>query len=125
MKISINENNEIMSFAKVGEIDNGIEIEESVGYILLESGFKPGKYLYTDGEIIDNPDYIEPEVGETLPPKLPEFPGSDEELRKVFGNLQMSSVQTSRIVYDLSAQVAELTKQNVEMQTKINEMEVK
>lgn len=125
MKIEVNENNEIISFAKVGEIENGVEIDDAIGSILLKGNFKPSKYMYINSEIVENPDYVEPEIGEITSPKPPVTPGFDEELRKVFGNLQMSSVQTSKIVNDLSKQVAELTKQNVEMQQKLNETEVK
>lgn len=125
MKIEVNENNEIISFAKVGEIENGVEIDDAIGSILLKGNFKPRKYTYINSEIVENPDYVEPEIGEVTSPKPPVTPGFDEELRKVFGNLQMSSVQTAKIVNDLSNQVAELTKQNVEMQQKLNETEVK
>lgn len=47
--------------------------------------------------------------------------GNDTELRQTFGSLQMSSVQTVKMVMDLSKQVAALTKQNVELQKQLND----
>lgn len=47
--------------------------------------------------------------------------GNDSELRQTFGSLQMSSVQTVKMVMDLSKQVAALTKQNVELQKQLND----
>lgn len=121
MKIAINDNNEIISFASVGKIDNGIEVEDVVGLEEFKKGFAPGKFLYVNEEIVINPNYIEPESGGVERPTSPQpdISGADKELRKTYGNLQMSSVQTSKMVMNLSQQVAQLTKQNVELQKQI------
>ena len=128
MQISINNNSEVTSYVLVGGIRNGIEIEkESLPSYFIEL-FKPKKFKYENGEVINNPNYIENESGEGEPvqdPNQPIYTGSDEELRKTYGNLQMSSVQTAKVVHELSKQVTELTKENVALQQKINETEVK
>lgn len=128
MQISINNNSEIISYVLVGGIRNGIEIEkESLPSYFIEL-FKPKKFKYENGEVINNPNYVENESGEGEPVQdtnQPIYTGSDAELRKTYGNLQMSSVQTAKVVNELSRQVAELTKENVALQQKISETEVK
>lgn len=121
MKIAINDNNKIISFALVGEIDNGIEVEDTIIPEGFKKEFAPDKFLYVNEEIVINPDYIEPESGgvETPTSPQPDISGADKELRRTYGNLQMSSVQTSKMVVNLSQQVAQLTKQNVELQKQI------
>lgn len=89
----------------------------------LKKEFAPSKFLYVNEEIVINPDYIEPESGGVEIPTSPQpdISGADKELRKTYGNLQMSSVQTSKMVVNLSQQVAQLTMQNVELQKQIIE----
>lgn len=128
MQISINNNSEVISYVLVGGISNGVEIEkESLPSYFIEL-FKPKKFKYENGEVINNPNYVENESGEgklVQDTNQPIYTGSDAELRKTYGNLQMSSVQTAKVVNELSRQVAELTKENVALQQKINETEVK
>lgn len=128
MQISINNNSEVISYVLVGGISDGIQIEkESLPSSFIEL-FKPKKFKYENGKVINNPNYIENESGEGKPVQdtnQPIYIGSDAELRKTYGNLQMSSVQTAKVVNELSRQVAELTKENVALQQKINETEVK
>ncbi|WP_239723658.1 DUF2977 domain-containing protein [Mammaliicoccus sp. A-M4] len=118
MQIIINENNEITSYAVIGNMKDGIEVNDYPSAFTIE--FKPRLYLYVDGQITLNENYtndIQPPIVDTTHTA----PGSDEELRKIFGSLQMSSVQTMKMVMDLSKQVASLTKQNVELQKQLNE----
>lgn len=63
---------------------------------------------------------VENEI-ETPPTQNEATIGNDSELRQAFGSLQMSSVQTVKMVMDLSKQVAALTKQNVELQKQLND----
>ncbi|PTE37253.1 hypothetical protein BUZ00_03245 [Staphylococcus gallinarum] len=117
MKIQINSSNEIVAYVVVGDLNNGIEIDDTpAGFV---EGFKPKKYKYTNDKIVLNETY---EYNEETPitPLPAHISGSDDELRKTYGNLQMSSVQTAKIVSDLSKQVALLTKQNVELQNQLN-----
>lgn len=117
MKIQINSSNEIVAYVVVGDLNNGIEIDDTpAGFV---EDFKPKKYKYTNDKIVLNETY---EYNEETPitPLPAHVSGSDDELRKTYGNLQMSSVQTAKIVSDLSKQVALLTKQNVELQNQLN-----
>lgn len=128
MIILVDKNNFVTSFASVGGIENGIEISDSILPDTFVAEFKPKKFKYENGKVINNPNYVENESGEGEPNQgtnQPIYTGSDAELRKTYGNLQMSSVQTAKVVNELSRQVAELTKENVALQQKINETEVK
>lgn len=128
MIIILNSNNEIIGYASTGGIEGGIEVSNSILPDTFVAEFKPKKFKYENGKVINNPNYIENESGEGKPVQdtnQPIYTGSDAELRKTYGNLQMSSVQTAKVVNELSRQVAELTKENVALQQKINETEVK
>lgn len=118
MKIQTNSNNEIVAYVIVGDLNNGIEVNDFPSD--FDETFKPKKYKYTNGKIVLNETYQHNEDTPITP--LPEHvSGSDDELRKTYGNLQMSSVQTAKIVWDLSMQVAELTKKTVELQNQLND----
>lgn len=118
MQILLNSNKEITDYAIVGGFENGVEVI-NIPQDFFNS-FKPLKYKYVDEQISLNENYSE-EVSTPVQPPIVNTPGSDEELRKIFGSLQMSSVQTMKMVMDLSKQVASLTKQNVELQKQLNE----
>lgn len=119
MQILINSNNEIISFAVVGGFEDGIEVDNIPDNFIVN--FKPRYYLYNEGQIEVNKNYKkESETFPTDEPHSSDNATTDNELRKTYGNLQMSSVQTAKMVMDLSRQVAALTKQNVELQKEIN-----
>ena len=118
MQILLNDKKEITSYAIVGGFENGVEVI-NIPQDFINS-FKPLKYKYVDEQISLNEEYSE-DVSTPVQPPVMNTPGSDEELRKIFGSLQMSSVQTMKMVMDLSKQVASLTKQNVELQKQLNE----
>lgn len=115
MKILLNEENEIIGYVTEGDLEGSIEVE--IPQELLEV-YEPRKLIYSDGKVTMNPNYVKEESVPTPPSN--NVNGTDEELRKTYGNLQMSSVQTAKMVMDLSKQVAALTKQNVELQKEIN-----
>lgn len=58
MIIITNDKQEIISYADVGGIEDGIEVA-SVPEGFVEN-YKPLYYLYQDGEVIVNPSYKEP-----------------------------------------------------------------
>lgn len=118
MKIKV-DNDLILSYAIIGNIENSVEIDEGILPSDFFDDFKPKKYKYSNGQIVLNETY---EYNEETPitPLPAHISCSDDELRKTYGNLQMSSVQTAKIVSDLSKQVALLTKQNVELQNQLN-----
>lgn len=118
MQILLNDKKEIIGYAIVGGLDNGIDVDDIPQDFI--DNFKPLKYKYENEKITLNKNYSE-EVSTPVQPPVMNTPGSDEELRKIFGSLQMSSVQTMKMVMDLSKQVASLTKQNVELQKQLND----
>ena len=61
MQIEVNEKNEIQFYALSGKLNNGIEIDQSIlpTDFLLEN-LKPGYYLYVNGTITVNPNYVAP-----------------------------------------------------------------
>lgn len=60
MQLQINEKREITGYATVGGFVGGIEAEASSLPESFEESFAPGKYLYENGRIVENPDYIPP-----------------------------------------------------------------
>lgn len=79
MKIAINDNNEIISFATVGEIDNGIEVEDTIIPEGFKKEFLPSKFLYVNDEVIINSDYVAPEDEEQ--PTAPSMQDEVDSLR--------------------------------------------
>lgn len=55
MKITIDEQGRITGYATIGGIPDSIEVE--AGEEAFEE-FAPGKYLYRNGAITENPDYV-------------------------------------------------------------------
>lgn len=118
MQIIINENNEIISYALIGSIKNGIEVDDYPSAFTLE--FKPRLYLYVDGQITFNENYtndIQPPIVDTTQ----SVPGSDEELRKMFASMQVQLVQANMMVMQLSQQNARLSQEMVVIKQKLEE----
>lgn len=61
MQLQINEKHEITGYATVGGFAGGVEVESSTPPEGFEETFAPGKYLYENGQIVENPDYTPPE----------------------------------------------------------------
>lgn len=61
MKIIVDENNEIIGYAKNGDINGSIEFGGTVPSGFFED-FVPKLYLYQNNEIVINPSYQEPTV---------------------------------------------------------------
>ena len=72
MQLQVNEKYEITGYATVGGFVGGIEAEASSLPEGFAESFAPGKYLYEEGRITENPAYTppepspEPEMGATL-----------------------------------------------------------
>ena len=60
MQLQINEKREITGYATVGGFVGGTEAEASSLPEGFEESFAPGKYLYENWQIVENPDYIPP-----------------------------------------------------------------
>ncbi|ODJ51812.1 hypothetical protein BFR40_07395 [Brochothrix thermosphacta] len=66
MQIKINADSEIISYAVIGDVENGITVECEVIPENFEADFKPLYFVYKDKEIRVNENYKEPnENGET------------------------------------------------------------
>lgn len=67
MQIQVNEKNEVTGYATVGGFPDGIEadIEENAF-----DGFSPGKYIFKNGAVIENPDWIQ--LAPTYAPSMEE-----------------------------------------------------
>lgn len=59
MKIQINEKNEILSYVKIGDLNNSVEFNGTIPAEFWRS-FKPYFYMIKNDEIVDNPDYVAP-----------------------------------------------------------------
>ena len=119
MQIIINENNEITSYAVIGNMKDGIEVNDYPSAFTLE--FKPRLFLYVDGQITLNENYtndIQPPIVDTTHT----VPGSDEELRKMFANMQVQLVQANMMVMQLSQQNARLSQEMVVINQKLEEV---
>lgn len=118
MQIIINENNEITSYAVIGNMKDGIEVNDYPSAFTLE--FKPRLYLYVDGQITFNENYtndIQPPIVDTTQ----SVAGSDEELRKMFASMQVQLVQANMMVMQLTQQNARLSQEMVVIKQKLEE----
>lgn len=87
------ENDLILSYAIIGNIDNSIEVSDEIIPINFIDDFKPKKYKYVNEQITLNGNYQEEQ-----PIQQPNvaIPGTDEELRKMFASMQVQLVQLSQ-----------------------------
>lgn len=121
MQILLNDKNEITNYAIVGGFEDGIEIDNIPDNFIVN--FKPRYYLYNEGEIEVNKEYKE--ETETFPPIDPpnlSLPGTDEELRVMFANMQVQLVQANTIVMQLSQQNAQLSQELVKLNQEIENL---
>lgn len=117
MQIIINENNEITSYAVIGNMKDGIEVNNYPSAFTLE--FKPRLFLYVDGQITFNENYtndIKPPIVDTTH----SVPGNDEELRKMFASMQVQLVQANMMVMQLTQQNARLSQEMVMINQKLD-----
>lgn len=117
MQILINSNNEITNYAIVGGFENGVEVANIPQDFI--NNFKPLKYKYENEQISLNEDYSE-EVSTPIQPPVMNTPGSDEELRKMFANMQVQLVQANMMVMQLSQQNARLSQEMVIINQKLD-----
>lgn len=61
INIKVNDKNEIIAYAIIGEV-NGIDISIDVLPDSFIENFDSKYYLYVDGNIKVNPDYVAPEI---------------------------------------------------------------
>ena len=119
MKIKV-ENDLILSYAIVGNIDDSIEISENIVPSNFIDDFKPKKYKYVNEQISLSEIYQE-EQQPVQPPNIA-IPGTDEELRKMFASMQVQLVQANMMVMQLSQQNARLSQEMVIINQKLEEV---
>ncbi|MBU6112557.1 DUF2977 domain-containing protein [Mammaliicoccus lentus] len=118
MKILINGNDEIVGYVTDGDLSGSIEAE--IPPYLLEI-YEPGKLIYKDGQVSINPNFNN---GSEIPIQPPDvtLPGSDDELRKMFANMQIQIVQGNVMVSELSQQNARLAQEVVETKQELDKL---
>lgn len=119
MQIQINSNNEILAFAIVGELNEGILISDYPQNFIED--FKQFKYKYENEQIVLNENYEEFQEVPIKPPNIA-IPGTDEELRKMFAEMQVQLVQANVMVMQLSQQNARLSQEMVVINQKLEEV---
>ena len=118
MKILLNELNEIIGYVTDGDLKGSIEVD--IPEHLLEI-YEPRKLIYSNGKVELNTNYSE-EVSTPVQPPVVNVPGSDEELRKMFANMQVQLVQANMMVMQLSQQNARLSQEMVMINQKLEEV---
>lgn len=121
MKIKVS-NGLIMSYAIVGNIDNSVEISDDIVPYDFLLNFKPKKYKYEGGQIVLNENYSSGNNEQPIQPPNISMPGSDEELRKMFAEMQVQLVQANMMVMQLSQQNARLSQEMVVINQKLEEV---
>ena len=112
----------IMSYAIVGNIDNSVEISDDIVPYDFLLNFKPKKYKYEGGQILLNENYSSGNNEQPIQPPNISMPGSDEELRKMFAEMQVQLVQGNMMVMQLSQQNARLSQEMVVINQKLEEV---
>ena len=121
MKIKVS-NGLIMSYAIVGNIDNSVEISDDIVPYDFLLNFKPKKYKYEGGQIVLNENYSSGNNEKPIQSPNISVPGSDEELRKMFAEMQVQLVQANMMVMQLSQQNARLSQEMVVINKKLEEV---
>lgn len=98
MKITIDENKIITGYTTVGDIEGSIEYNDKLpdGF---KTNFKPYFYLLKNDEIVENPDYVEPE-----PPVV--GPSVIEQQLAALGYQQMQDTQDKQALIKQNAEMA-------------------
>ena len=122
MKIQVNSSYEIISFASIGGLGNSIEISDDIVPYDFLLNFKPKKYKYEGGQIVLNENYSSGNNEQPIQPPNISMPGSDEELRKMFAEMQVQLVQGNMMVMQLSQQNARLSQEMVVINKKLEEV---
>ena len=122
MKIQVNSSYEIISFASIGGLGNSIEISDDIVPYDFLLNFKPKKYKYEGGQIVLNENYSSGNNEQPIQPPNISMPGSDEELRKMFAEMQIQLVQANMMVMQLSQQNARLSQEMVVINQKLEEV---
>jgi hypothetical protein len=100
LKLVINDKNEITAYSRHGGIVGAIDWIGNAPDN-FEGTFKPNLYILKDGEIIENPDYVEPSID--IPD---ETPNTIEQQVAALGYQQMKDDQDKQKLVNQNAQMA-------------------
>lgn len=93
LKILVDENNFITSYATVGGFDGDIEVDDSIVPQDFTQNYKPKYYLYQDEKITINPNYQPDTFEQPTTPTQPVM--SDSTLKNMVATLQKQSAQSN------------------------------
>lgn len=119
MRILTNEFSEIIAYSMVGSLENDVEINNDIVPQDFMNNFKPRKYLYSNGLIIINESYEDVKEHDSNSSNIDLSSNTDDQLRKMFANMQNQLVQMSTTIARLTQQNADMSKQFVELQDEI------
>ncbi len=121
MQILTNTNDEIINYAIVGGFEDGIEIDNIPSDFIRN--FKPRYYLFNEGQIEVNNEYKEEtETFSPIEPPNLSLSGTDEELRKMFANMQIQIVQVNKMCNQVSQQNTNLSQELVKLNQEIENL---
>lgn len=121
MKIKVDDDL-IMSYAIVGNIDNSVEISDDIVPYDFLLNFKPKKYKYEGGQIVLNENYSSGNNEKPIQSPNISMPGTDRELRKMFASMQVQLVQANMMVLQLSEQNAKMSQELVKINQEIEKL---
>ena len=91
---------QIVSFALIGDLDNSIEVDDSIVPADFMENFKPNYYLYDNNIISINTNYKEPEI--VVPDVKP------SESQKMLMSLSQNVVTLQSMIMAQNQQIAQL-----------------
>ena len=101
MKIKV-DNTKIIWFAIIGDTDGSITIDDSIVPKNFLDDWQPEKWLYIDGTISENPDFVPPEPPAPEPSiqdQIDELKSQNETLQEQNQMLTDCLLEMSEIVY--------------------------
>lgn len=98
MRIQINEKNEILSYVKIGDLNNSVEFNGTIPETFMRK-FKPYFYILKNDEIVENPDYVEPS---------PSVPTGPNDVQNIVMQQAKTIVQMQSVLMQQSKDIAEL-----------------
>ncbi|MCG7307101.1 DUF2977 domain-containing protein [Staphylococcus warneri] len=116
MRILINENNEIIGYAKVGSLNNDFEVEDSIVPQNFEQLYKPKYFLYQPNEIVMNPHYQNESVASNQTTNSTSNLSNDDSLKLMIASLQKQSVQNAM-------KILKIQKENETLKNKLSDLQ--
>lgn len=110
MQILMNDNKEITSFAIVGSLENGFQINDELLPPDFKENFVPSKYIMDEGRIVLNDNYQS--MDDKQEPRIP-LSSHDDELWTMVANLQVQSMQNSIIAQQALQKVEDIENRGV------------